>query len=109
MRGPRFKGSLSGGAKSLFRLPAHNAPLPRLLLAEAAIDALSVAAIESLRGDTLYAATGGGMGPGTIRALEALLAGIAGMPNARRGCFLNISAVQASSKAATNACGICDV
>jgi hypothetical protein len=51
--------------------------LPRLVLAEAAIDALSVAAIECLRKDTLYIATGGGMGPGTIAALEALLASIA--------------------------------
>jgi hypothetical protein len=82
VRGPSWKGSLTGGAKSLFRLPAHNAPLPRLVLAEAAIDALSVAAIESLRIDTLYAATGGGMGPGTIRGVEALLAAIAGLPYA---------------------------
>ena len=74
IRGPTYKGSLTGGAKSLFRMPpSHNAPLPRLVLAEAAIDALSVAAIESLRADTLYAASGGGMGPGTIAALEALL------------------------------------
>src|SRR5271154_5578971 len=49
IRGPTYKGSLTGGAKSLFRLPANNAPLPRLVLAEAAIDALSVGAIESLR------------------------------------------------------------
>ena len=43
------------------------------MLAEAAIDALSRAAIERLREDTIYAATGGGMGPSTIAALEALL------------------------------------
>ena len=55
---------------------------PRLVLAEAAIDALSVAAIESLRADTLYAASGGGMGPGTIAALEALLGRIAMLPGA---------------------------
>ena len=48
--------------------------LPRLVVAEASIDALSVAAIENVRADTLYAATGGGMGPGTIAAFEALLA-----------------------------------
>ena len=53
-----------------------------MVLAEAAIDALSVAAIESLRSDTFYAATGGGMGPGTIAALEALLASIARLPGA---------------------------
>ena len=82
VRGPTYKGSLTGGAKSLFRLPPKGPSLPRLILAEAAIDALSVAAIESLREDTLYAATGGGMGPGTIAALEALLAGIAMLPGA---------------------------
>ncbi len=82
VRGPTYKGSLTGGAKSLFRLPPKGPPLPRLVLAEAAIDALSVAAIESLRRDTLYAATGGGMGPGTIAALEALLASIAMLPDA---------------------------
>ena len=69
-------------AKSLFRLPAKGPPLPRLVLAEAAIDALSVAAIKNLRRDTLYAATGGGIGPGTIDALEALLVSIAMLPGA---------------------------
>ena len=82
VRGPTYKGSLTGGAKSLFRLPPKGRLLPRLVLAEAAIDALSVAAIESRRKDTLYAATGGGMGPGTIAALEALLASIALLPGA---------------------------
>ena len=57
-------------------------PRPRLVLAEAAIDALSIAAIENLREDTLYSATGGGMGPGTIAALEALLGRIAMLPGA---------------------------
>ena len=50
--------------------PPSAQSFPRLVLAEAAIDALSFAAIESLRADTLYAASGGGMGPGTIAALE---------------------------------------
>jgi hypothetical protein len=82
VRGPTYKGSLTGGAKSLFRLSLNGPPLPRLVLTEAAIDALSIAAIESLRRDTLYAATGGGMGPGTIAALEALLVNIAMLPGA---------------------------
>ena len=82
VRGPTYKGSLTGGVKSLFRLPLKGPPLPRLVLTEAAIDALSLAAIENLRGDTLYAATGGGMGPGTIAALEALLVNIAMLPDA---------------------------
>ena len=87
VRGPTYKGSLTGGVKSLFRLSLKGPPIPRLVLTEAAIDALSVAAIENLRGDTLYAATGGGMGPGTIAALDALLANIAVLPGA---LFLSI-------------------
>jgi hypothetical protein len=63
-------------------LPLKGPPLPRLVVTEAAIDALSVAVIENLRGDTLYVATGGGMGPGTIAALEALLVDIARLPDA---------------------------
>jgi hypothetical protein len=82
IRGPTYKGSLTGGVKSLFRLPLKGSPLPRLVVTEAAIDALSLAAIENLRGDTLYASTGGGMGPGTIVALEALLVDIAMLPDA---------------------------
>jgi hypothetical protein len=35
VRGPTYKGSLTGGAKSLFRLPPNGPPLPRLVLAEA--------------------------------------------------------------------------
>jgi hypothetical protein len=82
IRGPTYKGSLAGGAKSLFRLPPSARVPSRLVLAEAAIDALSVAAIESLRADTLYASSGGGMGPSTIAALEALLASMAMLPGA---------------------------
>ncbi|MEO8714794.1 MAG: DUF3991 domain-containing protein [Acetobacteraceae bacterium] len=75
VRGPDFKGSLRGGAKTLFQLPGEeNGPKPRLAITEAPIDALSLAAIEELRGDTLYLATGGGMGPGTVQAIERLLA-----------------------------------
>ena len=82
VRGPTYKGSLTGGAKSFFRLSLNGPPLPRLVLTEAAIDALSIATLENLRGDTLYAATGGGMGPGTIAALEALPVNIAMLPGA---------------------------
>jgi len=84
IRGPTYKGSLTGGAKSLFRLPTSLLPpvLPRLVLAEAAIDTLSVAALEDLPSDTIYAATGGGMGPGTIAELELLLAQMAMLPGA---------------------------
>ena len=46
VRGPTYKGSLTGGVKSLFRLPLTGPLLPRLVVTEAAIDALSLAAIE---------------------------------------------------------------
>jgi Protein of unknown function (DUF3991) len=48
VRGPTYKGSLKGGGKSLFRLPAAGPARPRLVLVEAAINALSIAAAESL-------------------------------------------------------------
>ena len=81
VRGPTYKGSLTGGSKALFvfhlRKPLRR---PRLVLAEAPIDAMSCAAIERLREDTIYAATGGGMGPGTIGAVEARLLALKGSP-----------------------------
>jgi hypothetical protein len=81
-RGPDFRGSLAGGHKSLFRLGGTGEGASRLAITEAPIDALSLAAIEHLRPDTLWVATGGGMGPGTIRAIEVLLATMAGLPGA---------------------------
>jgi predicted nuclease with TOPRIM domain len=47
---------------------------------EAAIDALSLAAIEQCRSDTLYAATAGGMGPATVVALKRHVSGLAADP-----------------------------
>jgi hypothetical protein len=73
VRGPDFKGSLRGGRKTLFRFPSDRTTRTRLVITEAPIDTLSVAAIEGLRTDTLYAATGGGMGPDTIAVLRLLL------------------------------------
>jgi hypothetical protein len=73
MRGPCWRGFSAGGGKTLLRLPGGPGPLPRVAVCEAAIDALSLAAIEHLRGDTLYAATAGGMGPATVAALRQLL------------------------------------
>jgi hypothetical protein len=74
MRGPNFRGFSPGGTKTLFRLPGRlrssTVPTTRLVVAEAPIDAMSLAALEHLRPDTLYVATAGGMGPGTIAALE---------------------------------------
>ena len=74
IRSPTFKGSLRGGRKTLFRFGKPADGFLRLAVLEAPIDALSLAAIEQDRGDTLYVATGGGMGPGTIEALQAALA-----------------------------------
>jgi hypothetical protein len=82
IRGPDFKGSLQGGTKSLFRLSRAGKRHCRLVITEAPIDALSVAAIEGIRADTLYAATGGGMGPGTVQAIERLLGQMAQWPDA---------------------------
>ena len=82
VRGPSFRSSLKGGTKVLFRLKGGAGALARFILAEAPIDALSLAAIEGMRADTLYAATGGGMGPATFLAIEHILAGMAGTANA---------------------------
>ena len=74
MRGADYRGFSPGGEKTLFRLPGRLStsavPVSRLVVAEAPIDAMSVAALEHLRADTLYTATAGGMGPGTIAALD---------------------------------------
>ena len=86
MRGPDYRGFSAGGAKTLFRLPGQPASgatlATRLVVCEAPIDAMSLAGIERLRADTLYAATAGGMGPGTIAALRTLLRDLAARPGA---------------------------
>jgi uncharacterized protein DUF3991/Toprim domain-containing protein len=82
IRGPGFKGSLRGGTKTLFCLSGAGPRHTRLVITEAPIDTLSVAAIERIRTDTLYAATGGGMGPGTVQAIERLLGQTAHCPDA---------------------------
>jgi hypothetical protein len=81
MRGPTYRGFSAGGNKSLFRLPGGPGRLNRVAVCEAAIDALSLAAIECLRTDTLYTATAGGLGPATIAALQQLLQGLAADPD----------------------------
>jgi hypothetical protein len=81
-RGPDFRGSLAGGHKTLFRFGGAGEGARRLAITEAPIDALSLAAIECLRPDTLWVATGGGMGPGTISAIQTLLTAMARLPGA---------------------------
>ena len=83
-RGPEFRGALRGGTKTLFRLKGAGS-MTRLAICEAPIDALSLAAFEDIRADTLYAATGGGIGPGTTEALKLLLAELA-QPSS--GCLI---------------------
>jgi hypothetical protein len=80
MRGPDYRNFSAGGSKTLFRLPGGSGPLPRVAVCEGAIDAISLAAIEGLRGDTLYTATTGGMGPATIAALQQLLRAMSADP-----------------------------
>jgi hypothetical protein len=80
MRGPDFRKFSAGGGKTLFRLPGGPGPLPRVAVCESAIDALSLAAIEQRRPDTLYAATAGGMGPATVAALQQILPDFASDP-----------------------------
>lgn len=72
-RGPDWRGFSTGGAKVLFQFGSTNAR--RICVTEAAIDALSLAAIEETRPDTLYVSTGGGWSPLTAQALENLASG----------------------------------
>jgi hypothetical protein len=78
MRGPEWRKFSAGGEKTLFRLSVGVAVPPRVVVCEAAIDALSLAALEGPRPDTLYTATAGGMGPATLAALHHILAALAG-------------------------------
>ena len=83
MRGPSWRGFSADGAKALFRLSGvASEAATRLAVTEAAIDALSLAALEGPRPDTLYAATAGGMGPLSVTCLEQELHSLAGRPGA---------------------------
>ena len=69
-RGPDWRGFASGGAKLLFAL-GDPASL-RLCVTEAAIDAMSLCALEDSRPDTHYLSTGGGWSLATTEMLFAL-------------------------------------
>lgn len=71
-RGPEWRGFSTGGAKVLFRLGASEAL--RFCITEAAIDAMSLAALEGLRDGSFYLSTGGGWSPATEAALRTLAA-----------------------------------
>jgi hypothetical protein len=82
VRGPDYKGSLAGGNKTLFLFAQASEDVRRVAITEGPIDALSLATLEGSRPDTLYVATGGGMGPGSLGALQAMLAHLATIPDA---------------------------
>ena len=69
-RGPEWRGFATGGAKGLFRIGPADAP--RVCITEAAIDAMSLAAIEVRRAATAYVSTGGGWSPTTEGLIRAL-------------------------------------
>ena len=69
-RGPDWRGFANGGAKILFRLGAGDGL--RLVVTEAAIDAMSLASLEGLREGSLYLSTGGGWSEATDAAVRAL-------------------------------------
>jgi hypothetical protein len=69
-RGAEWRGFASGGSKVLFRFGSADAL--RICVTEAAIDAMSLAAIERIRRDTLYVSTGGGWSPATEAAIRLL-------------------------------------
>lgn len=71
-RGPQWRGFSTGGTKMLFRLGAPDAL--RFCITEAAIDAMSLAALEGLRPGSLYLSTGGGWSPATDAAVRTLAA-----------------------------------
>ncbi|RUW13660.1 DUF3991 domain-containing protein, partial [Mesorhizobium sp. M1A.F.Ca.IN.020.06.1.1] len=72
-RGPNWRGFATGGGKALFRFGRDDAP--RFCVTEAAIDAMSLAAIEEVQPpDSLYLSTGGGWAPATVAAIRRLAA-----------------------------------
>lgn len=70
-RGLEWRGFATGGTKILFRFGPRDAG--RICVTEAAIDAMSLAAIEGVREGTTYLSTGGGWSPATEAAIRALL------------------------------------
>ncbi|WP_348626255.1 DUF3991 and TOPRIM domain-containing protein [Mesorhizobium sp. WSM3626] len=85
-RGPHWRGVATAGAKVLFRFGRPEAF--RLCVTEAAIDAMSLAALADLRPDTVYLSTAGGWSPATAAAIHALAAkpGVQLVANHRQQC-----------------------
>jgi hypothetical protein len=91
MRGPRYKGFVSGGSKGLFVFAIGPGP-KRLAACESAIDALSLAAIEGCDRTTAYLSTGGGWGDAVgdefMRLLTPNIALVAAVDNGTGGDLL---------------------
>lgn len=66
--GPQWRGFASGGSKSLFGLGSPGGV--RVCVTEAAIDVMSIASLEGMRGDSLYVSAAGDWSPVTKRSLR---------------------------------------
>lgn len=97
-RGQAWRGFATGGSKVLFRFGAEDAL--RLCVTEAAIDAMSLAALEGFREGSLYLSTGGGWSPTTDTAIRRL----ASRPGARL-----VAATDADSQGETFASRLRDI
>ena len=75
---------MKGGTKTLFRFGWAGKGVCRRAVTEAPIDALSLAAIEGKRPDTLYLAMGGAIGPGTVATLHDTIRAVISTQDARR-------------------------
>ena len=73
MRGPKFRGFTAERHQVAVPPPRQPRPDRAYRPRRRADHHASLAALEWLRADTLYVATGGGMGPETITAIEVLL------------------------------------
>lgn len=83
LRGPDTHLCIKASTKTLFRFQPHAGTVTRLVVCEAAIDALSFAALDDDRTNgSLYTSTGGGLGPETIEALRTHLREMASLPDA---------------------------
>lgn len=109
-RGPTWRGFATEGAKELFRFGSEESE--RICVTEAAIDAMSLAAIEVLRTDTLYVSTGGGWSPATDKAIRGLAKRanawlVAATDNNRQGDIYadRVRAIAADASAALPDCG----
>ncbi len=71
--GPGFRNFASNATKSLFTLDAANGNATRIVVADTPIEAMSLATIERMRNDTIYAAVSGTVGRETAATLRAYI------------------------------------